>query len=146
MEGVGVVFPKVISNSVRRVGLPVENGESAEHPQTTPEEPREVFRIEEAIKALDKKLTLVLVDVDDVVNTPPGGSKTGGISGETLAYLLIGTLGGLSLLFLFVVGLTIRCRQRRFRFRTLLSRSLSLPAGLEAVSRAGTNFSICVSF
>ena len=147
MEGVGGVFPEVISNSVRRVGLPVENGESSEHPQTTPEEPREVFRIEEAINALDKKLTLVPVDVDVVVNqtidTPPGGSKTGGISGETLAYLLIGTLGGLSLLFLCVVGLTIRCRQRRFRFRTFLSRSsaesqsASRP-GSQAASRAGS--------
>lgn len=131
LEGFGAAFPEVISNSVRRAGPPQSIPSTTAIPTSQPprhyldvEERRpEVYHTEQAIDVFDKKFRTVEVD-SDFVNTTTiphdemGHSSKSELSGAALTYILIGTFGGLSLLFLCAVGITIRCRKRRFMFST----------------------------
>lgn len=82
----------------------------------------EVVQSDQAIDAYDKKLGTVQVDDLPVKTTTiphaDDEASSEGLSGAALTYILIGAFGGLSLLFLCAVGLTIRCRKRRFQFST----------------------------
>lgn len=134
MEGFGAAFPELISNSVRRLGVPTSRpatrpaaDEPHRHHLDVEEKRPEVFQSEQAIDAYDKKFRTVEVDADLPVNTTTiphdsgavyGSAASGELSGAALTYILIGTFGGLSLLFLCAVGITIRCRKRRFMFST----------------------------
>ena len=139
MEGFGAaLFPELISNAVRRIGVPGTNPPSATtkrpQQQATARRPVQVLStVDQAIDAFDTKFKSVEVHETDmpILNTtsvPSDGSDTAGtttigLSGASLTYILIGTLGGLSLLFFCAVGLTIRCRKRRFRtFSTFAAR------------------------
>lgn len=131
LEGFGAAFPEVISNSVRRAGPPASIPSTTPIPTSQPprqyldvEERRpEVYHTEQAIDVFDKKFRTVEVD-SDFVNTTTiphdelDHSSSSELSGAALTYILIGTFGGLSLLFLCAVGITIRCRKRRFMFST----------------------------
>jgi hypothetical protein len=136
MEGFGAAFPELISNSVRRLGAPTSiptnrprgDEQPPRHYLDVEEKRPEVFQSEQAIDAYDKKFRTVEVDANTPVNTTTlphdsfgsghNSSASGELSGAALTYILIGTFGGLSLLFLCAVGLTIRCRKRRFMFST----------------------------
>lgn len=132
MEGFGAVFPELISNSVRRTGVAGTQQPTTKRVQPSTRRPVAAWRpaqvlstVDQAIDAFDTKFKSVEVHETDLpVNTTTvsadsvdagSGAGTSGLSGASLTYLLIGTLGGLSLLFFCAVGLTIRCRKRRFR-------------------------------
>lgn len=145
LEGFGAAFPEVINNSVRRVGdqstvagssvvQPTKKRpDSGDNGQDLDDEKRrpEVFHTEQAIDVYDKKFEAVEVDAADLPHNTTDlpsngqasqpGSGHGQLTGAALTYILIGTFGGLSLLFLCAVGVTIRCRKRRFMFSTFTS-------------------------
>lgn len=126
LEGFGAAFPEVISNTLRRTGAPasIPTSQPPRHYLDVEERRPEVFHTEQAIDAFDKKFRTVEVDANLPVNTttiPEDEvlhSSSSELSGAALTYILIGTFGGLSLLFLCAVGITIRCRKRRFMFNT----------------------------
>ena len=155
LEGFGAAFPEVISNSVRRAGAPaapsVQYTQPPRHYLDVEEKRPEVFHTEQAIDAFDKKFRTVEVNADMPVNTTtiphdePATSGSGGLSelsGAALTYILIGTFGGLSLLFLCAVGITIRCRKRRFMFSTftatLMRRSDQRRVAADEESQSGS--------
>ena len=128
MVGIGAAFPEIISNSNRAKGVARKPAQKnvTWHPTEDSEEKKPVLSTDEVINSLDSKVIPVQVDVNQTTSTHKNvhTKKAATFSGEMIAYILIGTLGGLSLFFLCIVGVTIRCRQRRFRDgRNFLRRS-----------------------
>jgi len=124
LEGFGAAFPELVGNGIRKRPSSTTRPPVTRKP-TTSASPTVV---DQAIDAYDKRFRTVEVDsVSMPVNTttlPTNEDKSSNngkinvTSGSGLTYLLIGILGGISLLFFCAVGLTIRCRKRRFRFTT----------------------------
>ena len=78
-----------------------------------------IYRAADAIDVNDQEFNVVQVN-----GTLADENESAGIyiSSASLTYIIIGTLGGFSLLFFCVVGLTMRFRsKRRFHFRTFNS-------------------------
>ena len=153
MEGFGAAFPELISNSVRRLGAPTSlptnpprGDEPPRHYLDVEEKRPEVFQSEQAIDAYDKKFRTVEVD-SATANTTTiphdsgavhSNSGSNELSGAALTYILIGTFGGLSLLFLCAVGITIRCRKRRFMFSTFATSMMRRRGGQDLESQSGS--------
>lgn len=125
LEGFGAAFPELIGNGIRPKAstIPTTKRPVSRVTATSVTRPGSDVRhtvVDQAIDAFDKKFKSVEVDSSDMpLNTttiPERGVNL--TSGSGLTYLLIGVLGGLSLLFFCAVGLTIRCRKRRFQFAT----------------------------
>lgn len=143
LEGFGAVFPELVSNGIRRKSSSTGRPPHGFRRPTPGAGEVHHTVVDQAIDSYDKKFGMVEVDsAERPLNTTTFPDHEGAnlSGGSGLTYLLIGVLGGLSLLFFCAVGLTIRCRKRRFRFTTfasLIGRGGGVTMDEEASSTAG---------